>query len=644
MKKLLFFVFVAILPAIAFSQYLSKEFTLDDSDVTTAVAINVPVSNADSVIILSDTSTASGLFVSGCANLANDDDSYVRITLKDTDSNEYLIYELYPILAEIGQCPFSKIGLESAYLDNIHPQSIRIETLNASVVLDSVYFVVPERSSRNMSKAISNRKSQCEHIANRMNERLIRGNKTWRAGVTFVSQMTFEEKKWLMGKTNPVLFGFDYYKGGVFVMPGFYQSNSQNFNKRDSDNYVTEWDWRNRHGKNWMTRVQDQDTCNACWAFSAVGTFESYINLYYNQLLNFDLSEQDVISWCKNDDCLEGGLISEALKHIKLEGVVPEQDFPYTATNCSFSHIIDDSKWIKIDNYSTDYYESYKDNHSNSYYAEEDSIKRMIFRSPICFGNRMWEHFFIVAGYKQIQSGEHYFTSENPEYPDTISHDDPLIGHPAWLFKNSFGTDWGENGYGYVVMSLQRAYGIHKLLGNVFCSDILNLSSDNILCVDADKDGYYNWGIGERPSTIPSWAPIEEDGDDSDWTKGPIDMYGRLQSIDPSESDTIEIDYYDDFTYTTPNAQYVTQHIKVFDEGELTISCHLFCRRGVSITIERGSTLIISECGYLENVIIKPQPGSHIVIEDGGHIKQNKDVNFKIPTGVTLEQNQGIIE
>ena len=27
-----------------------------------------------------------------------------------------------------------------------------------------------------------------------------------------------------------------------------------------------------------------------------------------------------------------------------------------------------------------------------------------------------------------------------------------------------------------------------------------------------------------------------------------------------------------------------------------------------------------------------------------GHIKHNKDVNFKIPTGVTLEQNQGIIE
>ena len=90
MKKLLLFIYGAILPALAFSQYLSKEFTLDDSDATTSVALGVPVANTDSVIVLHNTSRASGLFVSGCANLANDDDSYVRITLKDTDSNEYL--------------------------------------------------------------------------------------------------------------------------------------------------------------------------------------------------------------------------------------------------------------------------------------------------------------------------------------------------------------------------------------------------------------------------------------------------------------------------------------------------------------------------------------------------------------------------
>ena len=35
---------------------------------------------------------------------------------------------------------------------------------------------------------------------------------------------------------------------------------------------------------------------------------------------------------------------------------------------------------------------------------------------------------------------------------------------------------------------------------------------------------------------------------------------------------------------------------------------------------------------------------SGIYIEEGGRIEHNKDVNFKIPLGVTLEQNHGTIE
>lgn len=633
MKKLLLFIYGAILPALAFSQYLSKEFTLDDSDVTTSVALGVLVSNADSVIVLHNASRASGLFVSGCANLANDDESYVRITLKDTDCNEYLIYELYPILAESRQCPFSKIGLETAYLDNIQAQSIRIETLNASVTLDSVYYVVPERSSRNMSKAIPNRKAQCEHIANKLNERLISGNKTWRAGVTFVSQMTFEEKKWLMGKNAPVLYGFDYYKGGVFVMPGFYKSARQNVNTRDSDNYVTEWDWRNRHGKNWVTSAKHQGTCASCWAFSPVGTFESYINLYYNQLLNLDLSEQELIL---SDDYIgdcRGGYIDLALDFLCNPGTVSEECLRYQASDTvpkSYTCYYPDR--LSIGGYSTDYSDSFRSNPPDLFKIEEDSIKRMLFKSPICFGIWPWRHFMVLVGYKIIESGDNYFDLDSIPIPQN----DPLVGHPAWLFKNSYGTTWGNNGFGYIAMRLSDAYGIYKLTGNVTSEQHL-LTDNDIVCEDADGDGYFNWGIKDSTFTLPIWAPAEEDGDDSDCTKGPIDSYGNLQTI--NLSDTLFIHSMTEYD----GPPHILRHIKVYDEVEFTISSHVFCCRGVSITIESGSTLYVEGGGVLENVILKPQPGSHIVI-DNGRIKHNKDVKFKIPIGVTLEQNHGKIE
>ena len=638
MKKLYIFLTYALFPYVAFPQYQSKDFTTDVYEQTTSVALDVSVSNADTIITLHQAPVASGMFVSGSLSLANVDDSYVRFILRDDNDIDYLIYEVYPLLTETSRTTFSKIGLETAYLYNVRAQSIRIEAFNAAVSLDSVHYITAQNSQRDMRKAVANRKSQCEYIANKLNDRLVRENGTWRAGVTFISQMTHEEKKGMFGRNVPILYGFDYYKGGIFVMPGFSQSVSESAITRSSDDYVKEWDWRNRHGKNWLTCVKNQSTCHSCSAFSAIGTFESYINLYYNQLINIDLSEQELVS-CGPVDCVEGAYMPDVLRRIKSLGAIPEECFEYTATqNYCHNKCLEPFDVFSFAEYSDDYSDSYFQNHSSSYMLEEDSIKRMLFRSPICFGIRPWLHFVVLAGYKQIHSGENYFTSMQNFDTVCFSSDDPLVGHPAWLIKNSIGHEWGENGFGYVALSLADVYGIYKLTGNV-TSEIFN--DDDIVCEDADGDGYFNWGIGPRPLSCPSWAPMEEDGDDSDCTKGPLDQYGNLLSVDPDEADTIYIDVDDDFTYSTN--KYVGRHIKISDEAYLTVSSQLFCCNGVSITIEEGSRLIVRG-GEINNVILKPQKGSSIVIEDGGRIRHNKTVNFKIPIGVVLEQRRGIIE
>lgn len=37
--------------------------------------------------------------------------------------------------------------------------------------------------------------------------------------------------------------------------------------------------------------------------------------------------------------------------------------------------------------------------------------------------------------------------------------------------------------------------------------------------------------MGPKPVSCPSWVPDEPDGDDSDYTKGPMDEYGWLRDI-----------------------------------------------------------------------------------------------------------------
>ncbi len=54
------------------------------------------------------------------------------------------------------------------------------------------------------------------------------------------------------------------------------------------------FDWTDKHGENWITPNKNQSPAKigACSEFAFVDAFESQINLYYNQHLDLDLSEQ----------------------------------------------------------------------------------------------------------------------------------------------------------------------------------------------------------------------------------------------------------------------------------------------------------------------------------------------------------------
>lgn len=418
MKRIIFA--LLLLPQLVYAQYRADCFILDSSDDASQMKIGNTYTQ-DTTLTFDVRSKISGLSMSGTANLNNDNDSYIRVTLVDNYNYEFLVYENYPALSDDMTSKFSNIALETILLDGITPKSLKIHLLNASLKLDAVNYVneIANRK-QNPDSYESIQKVQVQYIVDKLNANLKKKNMTWRAGVTSMSEKTFSEKKDMFGGTVPELYGFEHYIGGIFVMPGEYLNSP---NSRTSNQYVSEWDWRYRHGKNWMTSVKDQGNCGSCWAHAAVGVLEAYINLYYNRLLDYDLSEEELIS-CILDHGCNGGYEQYAFDYIKSSGIVDEDCFEYAAyekdclLKCDTPH-----ERITIEDY-------------GYYSTEEDSMKQQLFRAPITIGLTKWEHSMTLAGYKTLAVGDIVLNGDSASR-DTIiinpSLHGNLIGRTAWV-------------------------------------------------------------------------------------------------------------------------------------------------------------------------------------------------------------------
>jgi C1A family cysteine protease len=80
-----------------------------------------------------------------------------------------------------------------------------------------------------------------------------------------------------------------------------------------------------------VTPIKNQGSCGSCWAFSATGGLEGLSKLAYGTLESF--SEQQLVD-CSgsfgNQGCI-GGLMDNAFKFVKANGIVHEEEYPYKA-------------------------------------------------------------------------------------------------------------------------------------------------------------------------------------------------------------------------------------------------------------------------------------------------------------------------
>ncbi len=234
----------------------------------------------------------------------------------------------------------------------------------------------------------------------------------WTAGRTSVSNLSDEAKKNLLGLVAPPE---DLSIGEIHV-------------EQPPVPNPTIFDWRVLGG---TTAVKNQGSCGSCWAFNSTGAFESIIKISTG--VEWDLSEQQVVS-CNTygDDC-DGGWMTSAYNLFHTFGAVEESCMPYTATDtvpctqdeCDVVDQVDG--WSSVSN-------------------NVNSIKAAVQVAPVAVAMFVWNDFY------SYDDGcyEHGTTSEVNHGVIIVGWDDDVCDTGAWIIKNSWGTGWGIDGYAYM--------------------------------------------------------------------------------------------------------------------------------------------------------------------------------------------------
>jgi len=213
----------------------------------------------------------------------------------------------------------------------------------------------------------------------------------------------------------------------------------------------TSYDWR---PKGAVTPVKNQGQCGSCWSFSTTGNVEGQWKLAGHNLVG--LSEQFLVDCDTFDSGCNGGLMMNAFKYIvQNNGIDSEQSYPYEGITgtCQFnrSNVV-----AKINNYTMI---SKDENQMAAYLVEHGPIS-------IAADAEEWQ--FYVGG---VFSGPCGTSLDHGILIVGFNHEVDWLGYDVqyWIVKNSWGTDWGYNGYLHIIRGVGECG-----LNTYACSSIVN--------------------------------------------------------------------------------------------------------------------------------------------------------------------------
>lgn len=644
MKYLLYIIIVFLCSIEASANNYSKERSIRNTYCSKKIEIRDNSCYAEKLSVTTD--VVYGFSIDGELSIIQED-YLVRVLVKGKDGREHLVMESYREL--LGNIPtlFEDYSEETLLTNGIDLDSLIIYTRGANLQINRIRYlsdirtIEDKKEFEKIAEVIRDKKKKNVEKINKYNET---HHLLWRADITWLSQQSYETKKRILGLRDDYSSrGIEYYAGGIIEIDDIEQPTQA---LRPVTSYVDNFDWRKRHGKNWMTPVKHQGNSNCCFLFACVGAVEALTNLYYNQKLDLILSEQELVSCSGLTNPYINGTPSDMneipLNYLVNHGICDSISYPfvYFPNQPCLSGSITPNEQICISGY-------------NEVERDENEIKKaLINHGPLVSGIRSiaWmNHSMVLVGYGVLQAGDTIYHHLGYNYDThtyfhdkyfTIEENDPHIGRTYMIYKSSYGLSDNDTNLGYMYVihnnyntSLTRTFYLETPITS------LNYSSEDVILEDADGDGFYFWGLGSKPSNSPSWIPNQPDGDDSDYQYGPMDSYGNLEDLELRELQTIHI--LTNVTFTSRAFWYNNTCVCSF--SKLTIKSQITLYGNTKIIVEPNGELII-DGGILQNADIELNAGSKLILKNGGTIVMRNGKDFYAPNGTIVTIDEGTIK
>lgn len=280
-----------------------------------------------------------------------------------------------------------------------------------------------------------------------------------------------DSPSWIAEETDLSVLSLDKQKSrlGVSPPPGEYSIEEMEYKFKTSKNIFPEedivintlpsrYDLRDVNGKNFITPIRDQKNCGSCVAFGVLAAVESSLRIQLNNPnLGLDLSEAQLFfcyGYNKGVRCNTGWWPIYALEDLRTKGIVNETCYPYNTglslQNCRGLCSSPNQQVTSIRGYT-------------DLTKKPAEIKQWITtKGPVSACFLVYEDFYYY------RSGIYKYTSGRllgAHCVAIVGYDD---AQKCWICKNSWGTNWGENGffrigYGQCAIDSYTNHGINGI-------------------------------------------------------------------------------------------------------------------------------------------------------------------------------------